>query len=83
MSNSIQNQFIFLHEDEGNEIIFRFNGIYTQHVIEQFINFMRACDYCDETIYETMSGFVEKYYSSKERKRLGLPVQQDDLEEVE
>ena len=83
MSNSIQNQFAFLYENENAEVIFRFQSIYTHDVIDQFINFMRACDYCDETIYETMSGFVEKYYSSKEGKRLGLPLQQDELEEVE
>jgi len=75
----MEHQFAFLHEDEGNEILVRFKGVYTHHVVEQFINFMRACDYCDETIYETMSGLAESYYSRKERQRLGLPELEDEV----
>ncbi len=75
----MENQFAFLHDYDGTEIIVRFKSVYTNDVIEQFINFMRACDYCDDTIYETMSGLVESYYSRKQREPLGLPDPQDEV----
>ena len=79
MSNSIHNQFTLLHEDEGNDIIFRFQEVLAEGIVRQFINFMRGCGHHDDNIYGAMAQVAEEYFECKENPLAVLPLQQDDL----
>ena len=72
MSSSMHSQFTLLHEDEGNDIIFRFQEVLAEGIVRQFVNFMRACGYHEESIHSVMSQVAEEYYDCKEKQRLGL-----------
>jgi len=79
MSNSIHNQFTLLHEDEGNDIIFRFQEVLAEGIVRQFINFMRACGYHEESIHSVMGEIVDEYYHCKEKQRLGLIETEEEV----
>ena len=73
------NRYIFMHEDGDNEIIVRFRNVLAEGIIREFIGFMRACSYHDNSIHLAMSEIVDEYFQCEERRRLGLPLQQDEL----
>lgn len=73
------NRYIFMHEDGDDEIIFRFRNVLAEGIIREFISFMRACSYHDDSIHSAMSEIVDEYFQCEERRRLGLPLQQDEL----
>ena len=73
------NRYIFMHEGGDSEIIFRFRNVLAEGVIREFISFMRACGYHDDSIHSAMSEIVDEYFQCEERRRLGLPLQRDEL----
>lgn len=61
----VKDEYCFLHEDvEGVETIVKFQQVFTDKVIENFIQFLRGCGHYDVCIYTAMQFFAEEYFES-------------------
>ena len=61
----LKSEFCFLHEDsDGTETIVKFDQIFTDKIIENFIQFLRGCGHHDICIYTALQFFAEEYFDS-------------------
>lgn len=59
-----RNDYILLHDDGEKEIIVKFSEAFTDVIIRNFIDFLRACGHYDKSIYGCMQAIVDENDSS-------------------
>lgn len=65
-SSAIQDLFILQHIDGSNEITMKFQEVFTDRLVRQFVDFMRGCGHHDDNIYGAMAQVAEEYFECKE-----------------
>lgn len=59
-----RNDYILLHDDGEKEIIVKFSEPFTDVIIRNFVDFLRACGHYDKSIYGCMQAIVDENDSS-------------------
>lgn len=55
-----KNDYIFLHDDGEREIIVKFDDCFTDSILRNFVDFLRACGHYDKSIYGCMQAIVDE-----------------------
>lgn len=55
-----KNNYIFLHDDGEREIIVKFDNCFTDLILRNFVDFLRACGHYDKSIYGCMQAIVDE-----------------------
>jgi len=61
-------EYIFCHRTDELEVKIIAKDIFTDKIIESFVNFMRACGHYDKCIYESMQEAAEQYFELEEKR---------------
>jgi hypothetical protein len=84
MSTQPEDQFTLLYEDGKRKVLHEFQGIATDEIVDEFINFLRGVGHLELNIIERMNEvsrqYLELYHG---QSTVELPLQQGDLDEVE
>ncbi len=83
MSTQPEDQFTLLYEDGTRKVLHEFQGIGTDEIVDEFINFLRGVGHLELNIIERMHEISRQYLELYQGEpAIQLPLQQDDLEEV-
>ena len=64
-------EYAFQHKDcEGVETVVKFNQIFTDKVVENFVAFLRGCGHFDVCIYTAMQLLCEEYFEAMKKENL-------------
>ena len=84
MSTQPEDQFTLLYEDGKRKVLHEFQGIGTDEIVDEFINFMRVVGHLElniiERMHEISKQYLELYNSNKE---MFLELQQEELNVIE
>jgi hypothetical protein len=84
MSTQPEDQFTFLYEDGKRKVLHEFQGIATDEIVDEMIQFLRGVGHLEINIIERLHEISRQYLELYEAtSTIKLPMQQDDLDEVE
>jgi len=84
MSTQPEDQFTFLYEDGKRKVLHEFQSIATDDILDEMIHFLRGIGHLELNIIERMHELSRQYLELYQGgTSVELPIQQDDLEEVE
>jgi len=84
MSTQPEDQFTLLYEDGKRKVLHEFQGIATDEIVDEMIHFLRGIGHLELNIIERMHEMSRQYLELyQEGVTVELPLQQDELEEVE
>jgi len=84
MSTQPEDQFTLLYEDGKRKVLHEFQGIATDDILDEFMNFLRGVGHIELNIIERMHEISRQYLELYQGEpAIRLPIQQDELEEVE
>ena len=72
--------FYLLHQDGNSQNLTTFQEVFADNIIRHIVDFLRGCGHYDDVIYGCMRDIAEEYFECQEKKRVSLPLQQDELE---
>ena len=81
MSTQHEDQFTLLYEDGTRKVLHEFQGIATDDILDEFINFLRGVGHLELNIIERMHEVSRQYLELY--RGPSLPLQQDELREPE
>lgn len=83
MSTQPEDQFTLLYEDGKRKVLHEFQGIATDAIVDEFINFLRGVGHLELNIIERMNEVSRQYLELYQGEpAIQLQLQQDELEEV-
>lgn len=84
MSTQPEDQFTLLYEDGKRKVLHEFQGIATDEIVDELIHFLRGIGHLELNIIERMHEMSRQYLELYNiQSSVELPLQQDDLAEVE
>ena len=64
MTKANQDQFTLLYEDSSTKVLYEFNALFADEVIQHLIDFLKGCGYMEESIFGNMQALSEAYFDS-------------------
>lgn len=84
MSTQPEDQFTLLYEDGKRKVLHEFQCIGTDDIVDEMIQFLRGIGHLEVNIIERLHEISRQYLELYEATSIiKLPIQQDELENVE
>lgn len=84
MSTAPEDQFTLLYEDGKRKVLHEFQAIATDDIVDELIQFLRGIGHLEINIVNRLHEISRQYLELYEAtSTIKLPMQQDELEDVE
>lgn len=84
MTTPPEDQFTLLYEDGKRKVLHEFQGIATDEIVDEMIHFLRGIGHLELNIIERMHEISRQYIELYQTgSTVELPIQQDNLNEIE
>ena len=84
MSTAPEDQFTLLYEDGKRKVLHEFQAIATDDIVDELIQFLRGIGHLEINILNRLHEISRQYLELYEAtSTIKLPMQQDELEDVE
>lgn len=62
-------KYIFQHKTEGLEINAVVSDVFTDKIIEHFVDFLKGCGHYESCIYENLRELSDQYFELEEKRK--------------
>jgi len=61
-------EYVFQHKTDEMELKVLVKDVFTDKIIEHFVDFLRGCGHYDKCIYENMRELADHYFELEEKR---------------
>ena len=66
--SSFTDEYLFHHTSDDTEVTVVVKDVFTDKIIEAFVQFLRGCGHYDSCIYENMRELADQYFELEEKR---------------